>query len=68
MAETIFAGEKIEELSLKHSLITLTSSYTIFSGFTKNLFMGDRPRNARDGKCQQKKPLNLGVYFHTNGD
>ena len=52
MAETIFAGKKKKEFSLKNGLAIFTTINTVFSWFPKKFFMRNSPRNAGNGQRQ----------------
>jgi hypothetical protein len=43
MAEAVLAGEQVKEFSLIERLAILALVLAVFSGFPKNLFVGDRP-------------------------
>lgn len=64
VAETIFAGEKVEEFSLHQSSAVLRFSDTKFPRFFENFFVGYGPCYACDGNCQNEKPDNLCRKFH----
>ncbi|GGG53566.1 hypothetical protein GCM10007332_14030 [Epilithonimonas arachidiradicis] len=60
MAETIFAGEEIEEFSLSNGLRAATYFLAILPGFTEDFLVGHCPGNTRYGNGYQKEIKYLG--------
>jgi hypothetical protein len=54
MAETIFAGKKIKELSSQQGFPGQALPGAIIPGFPENLFMGNCPCHTGNGYCQYK--------------
>jgi hypothetical protein len=48
MAEAVFAGKYIKELSLQEYLAILAAIHAKFACLPENLFVSDRPGDARD--------------------
>ena len=55
MAEAILAGEEIEEFSLIPTPAILTAPLAVLTRFAKDLFVRNRPGDARNRNRQQKK-------------
>ena len=51
VAETIFAGEKVEEFSGGEAGGLLALLLTIFAGLAENFLVGDGPGDRGDGNC-----------------
>ncbi len=68
MAEAIFTSKKIEEFAFQYSFTRFATIGTIFTGFSKNFLMSNRPRNASDWNGKYKKYHDLPIdYLHFPG-
>jgi hypothetical protein len=59
MAETVFAGEQVEELPAGQGRGMLALPFAVFAWFAKDFFMCDRPTHAGNGYCQQNQDCGL---------
>ena len=59
VAEAVFTGEEIEELSFVPTTAVVTAIDAVLMNFMKDLFVRERPGDAGDGNCQQKELDNL---------
>ena len=59
MAETVLAGEKIEEFTLRDAAARLALRDAIIPELPNDFFMRDSPRNGCDGKRQDKQIQHL---------
>jgi hypothetical protein len=59
MTETVLAGEQIKKLSPKKAARLFALVLAVFARFSKNLFVGYRPRYARDWDCEHNQPHDL---------
>ena len=66
MAKTIFAGKNVEKFSFNKFVAVFRTVYTKFSCLPKNFFFGNRPGDACNGQCHNKKVIN--VCFHKQSD
>lgn len=63
MAEAVFARKQIKELAHQHMPRLLATARAKFSRFAKNLFVSDRPANARDRQRDQQQFDDLDAKF-----
>jgi hypothetical protein len=54
VTEAIFTGEQIEEFAGGEITALAAAALTKFARLAKNLFVGDRPGDTRDGEGQEK--------------
>jgi len=66
VAEAVFAGEDVKKLSLHQSAAFLALALAEFARLPEDLFVRDRPGNARDRQGQQQQPNDLDTEAHYN--
>lgn len=59
MAETIFAGENVEEFALEKGAAIFTTFVAIILPFAENFLLRYRPGNAGNDHRENHKPENL---------
>lgn len=64
VAETVLAGEEIEELSSNERTAVLTAVLAPIAGFAEDFFVGHGPRNARNWKREQEEVSDLAGKTH----
>lgn len=65
MAETVFAGEQVIQLSLIKFLALLRLLYAIFARFSEDFFMRYGPCNTGYWNCKYEKPEELFAKEHS---
>jgi hypothetical protein len=59
MAEAVFAGEKVEKLSLQQISATFAFLFAPLARLAEDFFEHDRARDARDGDREDQQPEDL---------
>jgi hypothetical protein len=55
MAETIFTGKHVKELTLKQIFSFFRPAYTVRTGFPEEFFVGDRPGDTGNGYSEEEQ-------------